>query len=118
MPKKTAKPQTQTPVDDLEKTPVEIGGNMYNLCFNLRKLAEAEKHYRYQGRNVNLLVSLSEFTLSGVRDSFPCLVRTFHPELSWEQAQELVTLESAYKLTAIVADVMQKSFGKTASAGA
>jgi len=114
MAKKTAKPQTQTPVEDLEKTSIEINGKTYYLCFDLKRLAEAESFYRRQGYNVNLLVNLSEFTLSGTRDALPCLLRPFHPELTWDQAQDLFSLDVAYKLGGIIAEVMQKALGKAA----
>jgi len=118
MPKKIAKPQPQAPSEDLEKTSIEINGKTYFLCFDLRELSKAEQFYRRQGHDVNLLIALSEFTLAGTRDAFPCLLHAFHPELTWDQAQELFSLDVAYKLGGIIAEVMQKALGKPAPASA
>ena len=51
---------------------------------------------------MNLLVALPELSLESVREVFPCAVHRHH-DLSFEQAQALVTMQSVYPIaTAIV----------------
>ena len=82
----------------LPRTPVMISGKEYFLCFDLGALAEAETAINVEfaraklPERVNLLVSLSELNLKNVRVLFAAAVRTFQPELGFEEAQELLAL--------------------------
>lgn len=92
-----------TPADPtLPKTPVEIGGVTYQLCFDLGALAEAEAELLRQGHEVNLLRALPVLNLSSVREIFPCALKKFHPELAFEHAQALVTLRSVYTIAGAI----------------
>jgi hypothetical protein len=88
-----------TPADPmLPKTPIEIDGKTYFMCFDYRALREAEGAFRAEGHNANLLVSFREFSFDSVSLVFPCAVRRFHPELSWDQAQALVNLGNVFDI--------------------
>lgn len=82
----------------LPKTPIEIDGTTYNLCFDFRALREAENAYKAEGHHSNLLVTFRNFDFESVSLVFPCAVRRFHPELSWEQAQAMVHLGSVFDI--------------------
>jgi hypothetical protein len=90
----------------LPKTPVEVGGKTYNLCFDLGALAEAETAINAElaktGRIVNLLAAFSVHTLATTRIMFAAAVRTFHPEFSFEQALALPKLTDMYRIGAAV----------------
>jgi hypothetical protein len=51
---------------------------------------------------VNLLVSLSELNLRNVRVLFAAAVRTFHPELGFEEAQELLALADIFRVVGAI----------------
>lgn len=86
----------------LPKTPVKIGAKTYDLCFDLGALAEAETAFRQQGIEVNLLEALPGYTLAHVRTLFPCALRTFHPEISFSDAQKMVTMPVLYVVAAAI----------------
>ena len=86
----------------LPKTPVTINGQTYFLCFDLGALSEAESHFRQQGHEVNLLDALPGYTLAHVRTLFPCAIHKFHPEVSFEDAQKLITLPTLYVVAAAI----------------
>ena len=96
------------------KTPVEISGKTYDLCFDFAELAQAEQHFRRQGHNVRLMFSLPELTLDGVRDAFPCLIHTFRPDMSFEDAQALVDMQSVYPIATAIVQALN---GKADKAG-
>lgn len=88
----------------LPKTPVRINGKTYDLCFDLGALAEAETELNRQGHDVNLLRALPVLNLASVREIFPAAVRKFHPDLSFADAQKLVTLQSIYPIANAIWD--------------
>jgi hypothetical protein len=99
---------------DLSKIPVEIGGKNYDLCFEFAELAKSERLFKSQGHRLNLLVALPELSLESVREVFPCAAHTHQPDLTFEQAQALVTMESVYPIaTAIVEAWNAASSGRT-----
>ena len=67
MSKKTARAPLATA--DLSKTPIEIAGKTYDLCFDMDALSDAEEHFNRQGANVNLLRALSSLSLKSVRQA-------------------------------------------------
>jgi hypothetical protein len=95
------------------KTPIEINGKTYDLCFDFAELAKSERLYRSQGHQFNLMFAMPEFTFGSLQVVFPCLVRTHHPELTWEQAQELVTLQSASAIALAVAAALEGASSAT-----
>ena len=96
----------QAPKREPSKTPIEINGETYDMCFDFAELAKSERLYRSQGHEFNLMFAMPEFTFGSLQVVFPCLVRTHHPELTWEQAQELVTLQSASSIALAVAGAL------------
>lgn len=80
----------------LPKTPIEIAGKTYFLCFDLGALAEAESHFDAQGHEVNLLRALPRINLANARIVFPCAIHKFHPEIDFFQAQKLLTFENMW----------------------
>jgi hypothetical protein len=63
----------------------------YTLCLNHRALAEAERAFLAEGTHVNLLWAFIELNLSSLMVLFPCALRKFHPEISFKDAQDLLT---------------------------
>jgi hypothetical protein len=94
---------TDQSAPDVSKIPVEINGKTYNLCFEFAELAKAERLFKAQGNRVNLLQSLPEFSFESLREVFPCAAHRFHSELSFQEAQDLVTLQSVYSIALAVA---------------
>jgi hypothetical protein len=93
----------------LPKIPVTIDGKTYDLCFDLGALAEAETEFRRQGHDVNLMDALPGFTLAQVRTLFPCALRKFHPDISFDDAQKMVTLPTLYVVAAAIGAAWQAS---------
>lgn len=99
----------------LPKTPIEIRGKEYFLCFDLGALAEAETVINFelarQGRSdlVNLLYALPAQNLASTRIIFAAAVRTFHPELSFEEARQLPALEDLYTVAVKVREAWNQS---------
>lgn len=99
----------------LPKTPIEIGGVTYQLCFDLGALAEAETAINAElgagGRSdfVNLLFALPAQNLANTRIVFAAAVRTFHPELSFDAARNLVQLPDLYAVALKVREAWNAS---------
>lgn len=82
---------------------VTIDGKEYRLCFDFAALAEARAYFRKQGRNdVNLLRALMSVDADSVWIVFPCAIHKFHPEISYEDAQAMLTIPVAF----VVADAI------------
>jgi hypothetical protein len=92
----------------LPRTPITIGGKEYNLCFDLGALAEAETAINAEyirakrPERVNLLVSLSELNLENTRIMFGASLRTFHPELSFEEARAVLGLGDVFRVVTAI----------------
>lgn len=101
----TARKVANTPIDPtLQKTPITIGGVTYNLCFDLGSLAEAEQTLNRAGHNVNLLYALPNLNLANVRVIFGAALRAFHPEVTFEQAMDLITFHNLYAIANAVSE--------------
>jgi hypothetical protein len=85
------------------------------LCFDLGALAEAETAINAEltregrGDSVNLLYALPAQNLASTRIIFAAAVRTFHPELSFEYARQLPTLEDLYTVAVKVREAWAQS---------
>ena len=101
MKKKNAS-KTVTLPTDLSKTPITIADKTFNLCFDMEALSDAEEFFNMRGANINLLRSLSSLGLKSVRNVFPCALHTYHPEISFKEAQKLLTIQAAYEVAAAV----------------
>ena len=93
----------------LPKTPIELNGVTYHLCFTLGALAQAETALNAEfaraglEREVNLLVALPAGNLAGTLITFAAALRTFHPEITYEAACELLSFDDVYKAGMAVA---------------
>jgi hypothetical protein len=87
---------------DLSNMPVEIGGKTYSLSFEFGALAEAERFFKRQGHRASLILALPDFGLESIREVFACAAHAHHPELTWEAAQALVTIESMYPVATLI----------------
>jgi hypothetical protein len=99
----------QSSVDPtLPKTPVTIDGKTYDLCLDLGALAEAESALIAEGHHgVNLLMALPAQTLSSTRIIFAAALRTFHPEIAFEDAKKLLTLGALYDIALKIQEAWQ-----------
>jgi hypothetical protein len=88
----------------LPKTPIQINGVPYNLCFDLGALAEAEASLNAEGHQVNLLAALPVLNLSHVRLIFAAALHKFHPEISFDQASNMVTLANVFAIANTIAE--------------
>jgi hypothetical protein len=92
----------------LPRVPIKLRGREYNLCFDLGALAEAESVINAElvkaksPDRVNLLVSLSTLDLRNVRILFAAAVRTFHPELGFDEARDLLALGDIFRIVAAI----------------
>jgi hypothetical protein len=102
-------------VSDVSKIPVEIDGKEYCLSFEFSALAEAERFFRRQGHPVSLLFSLPELGLSSVREVFPCAAHKHHPDLSFEEAQALITMKSVYNVATAILQAWDGASAKNAA---
>lgn len=99
----------------LPKSPVTVGGKSYNLCFDLGALAEAETAINAEliraGRTdlVNLLYALPNQTLANTRIIFAAAVRTFHPEISFDAARKLISLDDLYSVALAIREAWDAS---------
>lgn len=71
---------------------VDIKGKTYTLCFDTRALIKAEHDLREQGHDVNLQRSLPVLTLENTVIVFAAAVRRFHPEITFDDAIDLVSM--------------------------
>jgi hypothetical protein len=102
----------------LPKTPMEIDGTTYYLCFTLGALSEAETSINVelarQGseERVNLLYALPAGNLASTRVVFAAAVRTFQPELSFKEACDLLTFEDIYTVAVKVREAWNEARAK------
>lgn len=97
----------------LPKTPIEIGGKTYFLCFDLGALAEAEQHFMRQGLDVNLMRALPGANLNSIRVLFPCALHKFHPEILFADAQAMITILNVYKVGETIQDAWNSAVPET-----
>jgi hypothetical protein len=81
---------------------VMLDGKEYTLCLNQRALAEAEMAFIRAGHNVNLLSAYMQLNLSNLMVIFPCALHKYHPEISFIEAQEMVTTLNSFVLVQAV----------------
>ena len=80
----------------LPKVSLELAGETWQLCFDYAALAIAEQKLRAAGHDVNMLIAMNMRELGAVKLPavfFAGLVR-HHPEITWEKAESLLTLET------------------------
>ncbi len=105
---------------ELPSTAISIGGKTYRLCVDLGALAEAEERFNLQGQQVDLLTAIPLLTTRAARllEVFPCAIRTFHQELSFKAAQQLVTVRTYAGVVAGLASAWPATTSATKEANA
>jgi hypothetical protein len=93
---------------DLPFYPVHVDGKTYKLCFDMRELAKAERELEREGHRVNMLFALNvgSLDLDAVETLFAATVRTYHPELKYNDAVALVTLSSVYHIATVILEAL------------
>jgi len=90
----------------LPKVSLELAGETWQLCFDYAALAIAEQKLAEAGRLINMLVVMDMRELGAERlpfAFFAALVRC-HPEITFEKAAGMVTLETAGQIYTKVVD--------------
>lgn len=99
----------------LPKTPVTVGGKRYDLCLDLGALAEAETAINMElfragsAERVNLLAALPYPNLMNTRVVFAAAVRTFHPEIGFEEAMKMLRIEDLFDVSAVIARMWEST---------
>lgn len=87
----------------LPKTPLVVDGKTYFLCFDYRALREAETKFMAEGHRSALVAAFSDpFSFESVSRVLPCALRRFHPAITWEEAESLVTLGNVSEIAGII----------------
>lgn len=98
-----------TPDPTLPTAKVTIAGKEYTLCLDQRALAEAEMALIREGHNVNLLYAYMQLNLSNLMVIFPCTLRKFHPEISFDEAQGMVNTLTSIPIAQAIAPLWNDS---------
>jgi hypothetical protein len=108
---------SDTPADTmLKKTPIEIDGVTYYMCFDFLALREAERQFMIEGHRASLVVTLQDpFSIDAVCCVFPCAIHRFHPEITWEQAVGMVNLWNIDQIGAAIYQAKQDAMPKKAT---
>lgn len=89
----------QEPVDPtLQCAPVTIREKNYNLCFNFRAIALAEKRLRQQGHDVYLLSAMAPLTFETIPQVLAAALFTHQPEMTFEEIVALVDYDNVWPL--------------------
>lgn len=100
----------QTVVDPtLPNVPLTIDGKEYFLNFDLGALAEAKRHFARQGHKVNLLIALSELDVDNLMVLFPCSLHKNHPEITFEEAQKMISFPVLFAISGAVYAAWERS---------
>jgi hypothetical protein len=102
MPKKIAgKPATDT---TLPNVPVKIGGHEYHLAFTYGSLATAERKAAEAGLKINALeaIDFSDVNATKIQVLFFAALQAQHPNLSFEEASNLLTLQNSSRVYSAV----------------
>jgi hypothetical protein len=117
MPKKPE--LVSTPDPSLPFTGITINGKVYKMVFKHSSLAIAEDKLLARGYEVNLLVSYLRRTFSSVRVLFAASLLAYHPDLDFNEAQDLVDDENILEIVQAIDKAWHKSSAEAdADAGA
>jgi hypothetical protein len=98
----------------LPKTPIEIDGKTYDLCFTFGALARAKQALRARGIEMNLLQSLDFTTLDA--DNLPILfyaaLLPFHEEIGYDDAIAMVTMPTYGGIYVAICTAYSRSVSK------
>jgi hypothetical protein len=106
----------------LPKTPVEVNGKTYYLCFTVGALSEAETAINRElglvgtDNEVNLLQALPKQNMANTRLVFAAAVRVFHPELSFDEAAELLEIPDLYPVAIAIREAWARARVETKDA--
>lgn len=94
----------ETPIDPTSAgVPIKLAGVTYTLCFDLAALAEAEDHFASEGHEVNLLMALPVLNIGNVRRVFPCALHKHQPNITFLDAQRMITLDNLHQIANAIA---------------
>ncbi len=111
--KKPVQPKGILPIDPtIESTPIAIDGKVYQMCFDLASLAEAEHAMVGAGHDVNLLYALPKVNLESTRILFAASLQRFHSELEFQDRLDLLTLPYVLTAANAIADAWGKALAK------
>jgi len=97
----------------LPRTPIEIDGKTYDLCFTIGALAEAKSRLRKAGVEINLLQSInfSDMDADVIPPLFFAALLPFQPEMTQEKAYALVTLQTIVPIYQALANAYLRAWG-------
>ncbi|SRR5579883_642892 len=96
----------------LPKTPVTVSGKTYNLCLDMGALAEAETAINQEAGSldaINLLSALPVLNLANLRIIFAAALRTFHPDISFEEGKKLIAYDDLVEVLVKVQEAWASS---------
>lgn len=99
----------------MPKTPIQIDGKSYDLCFDYGALSEAETRINMElaaagtGERVNLLIALAELNLTSVPILFAAGLRTFHPEIEFVRARRMVRPDNLFLVAGVIQNAWKAS---------
>jgi predicted neutral ceramidase superfamily lipid hydrolase len=94
-----------------QTTDVVIGDKVYRMCLNVRSLAQAERELNRMGYKVILLrglASLQLLELDTILVLFAASIRKFHPDISFDDAIDMVTLPYVMPVAEALIDAWNK----------
>jgi hypothetical protein len=100
-------------VDDptVESTEVLIEGKTYRMCLDFRSLRLAERELNKAGHKINILYEFPRLTLDSTCIVFAASIRRFHPEVSYEAAEDLLVENpvNAYRVSDVIGEAFMKA---------
>lgn len=93
----------------LRTTPIKMDGIDYTMCLDLRSLAAGEARLNRAGASINLIQALPRLNLESTMVIFPCSIQRFHPNIGFEEAQKLVSLNNLWDIVAAVQSAWEQA---------
>lgn len=95
----------------VETTDIVIEGKTYRMCLDFRSLRLAERELNKAGHNVNILAEFPKLTLDATCIVFAASILRFHPEMSYEAAEDLLLAEpmNAYRASDAISAAFMKA---------
>ena len=92
-------------------TPVTINGKEYRICFNFSALAKAEARLNRAGHDVTILTAMPNFRqMEALTALFAASLGAYHPELTFEDAEALLTFSNVYDVMIAVRAEIKQAF--------
>jgi hypothetical protein len=98
----------------LPRVEIELGGKKYFLCFTFAALAIAQKRLRDAGIDCNILhaLDLSAMDITRVVPLLFAALITYKPDITYPEAEALVTLKNLGKVFEGIASAYVASLGE------